>query len=115
MLYVAEELVGMGGLCGIQWENRLAEISLILDPYVCCKGLGSEAVDLLLLEAFGNMGLKTIFGECYMCNPAWQFWKKMKTKYSGQETILPNRKLWEGRYYDSLYFSIDADSIIQPS
>jgi len=102
----------MGGITNIHWENRIGEISLLIRKNREKEGLGSEAVRLLLFEAFGNMGLKTVFGECYMCNEAWKFWKKIKTKYDGQETILPNRKLWKGRFYDSLYFSIDADGFV---
>ncbi len=98
----------MGGITNIQWEYRIGEIGLVIDPQVRCKGFGSEAVKLFLSEAFGNMGLKTVYGECYMCNDAWKFWRKIKEQYGGQETILPNRKLWKGKFYDSLYFSIDS-------
>jgi len=105
----------MGGITNIQWENRIGEISLIVRPFKRGKGRGIEAADLLLAEAFGNMGLKTVFGECYMCNEAWHFWKKIKEMYGGLETILPNRKLWKGTFYDSYYFSIDADGFIFPA
>ena len=100
-------------MTGIQWENRIAEISLILDPKQAGKGIGKESVVLLLEEAFGNMGLKTVFGECYECNDAVEFWKKEVAKYKGFETRMPNRKLWKGKFYDSYYFSIDEDSFIQ--
>ncbi len=102
-------MVGMGGITNIQWENRIGEISLIIKPELAKKGFGSDAIDMLLSKAFGNMGLKTVFGECYMCNDAWKFWRKIKEHYKGMETILPNRKLWKGRFYDSLYFSIDCE------
>jgi len=105
----------MGGITNIQWENRIGEISLIIDPENTGRGLGSDAAEALLAEAFGNMGLKTVFGECYMCNEAWHFWKKIKTKYNGLETILPNRKLWKGVFYDSYYFSIDTDGFVFPT
>ena len=112
MAYSADDLVGMGGITNIQWENRLGEISLIIDPKQQGKQHGERAVGHLLEQAFGNMGLKTVFGECYMCNEAWKFWKKIVTEHAGQETILPNRKLWKGRFYDSLYFSFDADCFV---
>lgn len=102
-------LLGMGGLTFIQWENRIAEISLILDPYFRGMGLGKEAVDLILAEGFDRMGLKTIFGECYCTHEGVEFWKKITQQYKGYETVLPNRKFWSGRFWDSLYFSIDAD------
>ena len=103
--------MGMGGLTYIQVENRLAEISLILDPEVRGMGLGEQAVDLLLAEGFDRMGLKTIFGECYECNPdGVVFWNKVRDKYSGFSTWLPCRKFWAGEFHSSLYFSIDANS-----
>jgi len=100
---------GMGGLTYIQWENRIAEISLILSPAVRSKGLGEQAVDLLLAEGFDRMGLKTIFGECYYCNDAHEFWLKITEGFGGYITRLPNRKFWAGQFWDSLYFSIDGD------
>lgn len=99
---------GMGGLTGIEWENRIAEISLIIDPLLRRKGYGAKAVELILHEGFGNMGLATIYGECYECNPALPFWQKLCIKYRGYTTILPRRKFWAGRYYDSLYFSLSC-------
>ncbi len=112
MVY-SDKLVGMGGITNIQWENRLGEISLIIDPKEQGKQHGRRAVGGLLGEAFGNMGLKTVFGECYWCDSgAVAFWKRMTTEHAGQETVLPNRKLWKGRFYDSLYFSFDADCFV---
>jgi len=111
--------IGMGGIENIQWENRLGEISLIIDPTQTGNGLGKEAVDLLLDQAFNYLNLQTVWGECYCCNPAWEFWQKITERYKGRYytgdnpptrwTHLPNRKFWKGEYYDSLYFSIDRD------
>jgi len=104
------ELIGMGGMTYIQWENSIAEISLIIKPGMQGKGYGLVAVEKLLNHAFNNMGLKTVFGECYLCNDAHNFWRKITAKYKGYETTLPNRKFWDGEYHDSLYFSIDKDN-----
>lgn len=102
-------LIGMAGLENIEWENGTAEISLILNSDYRGKGCGSRAVDILLDKGFNNMGLRTIYGECYYCNPAIYFWRKIINRYGGYETILPKRKLWNGEYYGSLYFSIDKE------
>jgi len=100
--------VGMGGLTGIQWENRIAEISLIIHQHWRNRGIGQIAAALLLDEGFGNLGLKTIFGECYLCNcNTVQFWKFFARVYFGYTTTLPNRKYYKGKFWDSLYFSID--------
>ena len=100
-------LVGMGGLINIEWHNRLAEISLIIDPKLRDKGYGEKTVDLLLDQAFNYLNLQTVFGECYLCNPGWEFWGDITDKHNGKILLLPNRKFWKGTYYDSLYFSID--------
>jgi RimJ/RimL family protein N-acetyltransferase len=103
--------IGMGGLTSIQWENRIAEISLILAPGERYKNIGSSAADLILNEGFRSMGLKTVYGECYYCNAAGiNFWKKYieTSDICIYSTKLPNRKFRNGLFYDSLYVSIDA-------
>lgn len=104
------DLIAFGGLADIQWENRIAEVSLIVDPDMQRSGFGSDAVDMLLDEAFNKLNLKTVFGECYKSNSAVDFWFRLTEKYEGYKTILPNRKYWNGEYYDALYFSIDAET-----
>ena len=103
------DLEAFGGLTYIQWENRIAEISLIVDPDLQRTGIGSDCVEQLLDEAFNKLNLKTVFGECYKSNPAHEFWFRVAKKYEGYTTVLPNRKFWEGEYHDSLYFSIDSE------
>jgi RimJ/RimL family protein N-acetyltransferase len=101
-------LVAMVGLTGIEWENGMAEISLITDPAKAGKGIGSGALELLLREGFDVMGLATIYGECYLCNPAIGFWQRMCERYNAYTTTLPRRKRWAGKLWDSLYFSIQT-------
>jgi RimJ/RimL family protein N-acetyltransferase len=95
-------LIGMAGLTGIEWENRISEVSLILDPAQRGKGYGEAALTLLLEQAFANLNLHIVYGECYECNSSVGFWRKMLPTYT---TTLPQRKYWQGKYYDSLYFS----------
>lgn len=106
---VVDGFLGCGGLTNIQWENRIAEISLILDPNCRGKGLGAAAVDLLFTEAFDRMGLKTVFGECYYTHAGVEFWLNVGDRYNGFRARLPNRKFWAGKFFDSLYFSIDVE------
>jgi RimJ/RimL family protein N-acetyltransferase len=101
-------LLAVGGLTDVEWENGLAEISLIVNPENRADGVGSDCVDMLLDEAFNKMNLQTVTGECYECNPGIKFWYRVIEKYNGYKTILRNRKFWNGKYYDSLYFSIDC-------
>jgi len=104
------KFLGMGGITYISWENRIGEITLIIDPEKRKDGLGEKAVDLLLDQAFNHLNLKTVFGECYGANEkGCSFWQSITVKYNGFTTALPNRKYWKGVYENSLYFSIDKD------
>jgi len=102
--------IGVGGITHIQWENRIGEISLILDPQLRGTGLGKKAAYALLDHAFGELNLKTVIGECYFCNTAVEFWRSLARAFNGFETTLPNRKYYGGRYWDSYYFSIDQEA-----
>ena len=104
------QLVGMAGLTYIQWENSLAEITLIIDPVKQNQGLGERAVDLILDYAYNTLNLKTVFGEAYLSNPAVDFWKKVVDRYQGYSTMLPDRKYWSGKFWDSLYFSVSKEN-----
>jgi len=109
-MYNDDKFVGFGGITYIQWENSIGEISLIVNNEYRDKGFGGEAVNLLLDMSFNYLNLKTVFGECYSNNPAKEFWLKISKKYNAVIVTLPNRKFWEGRYHDSIYFSIDRDT-----
>lgn len=111
-IYSKKEFIGMVGIENIQWENRIGEISLIISPVEQGNGYGKQAVDLVLREAFKNMNLKTVWGECYYCNPAIGFWRKIINKYNAKEAALLNRKYYNGHYWNSLYFSIDRDAVV---
>ena len=96
---------GVGGITNIQWENRICEISLVINPKNRRMGIGSEAVQLIKYEAFNSLNLHTLFGEVYGC-ANMDFWKSCKPDYM---TTLPNRKYWNGKYHDSMYFSWSKD------
>jgi RimJ/RimL family protein N-acetyltransferase len=98
--------VGLGGLTYIQWENRCAEISLILSPSFRRRKLGQRAVLELYRTAFNELNLNMVFGECYQSNNAYGFWEKDTKRYGGDVAILRQRKYWAGCYWDSLYFSV---------
>jgi RimJ/RimL family protein N-acetyltransferase len=101
--------IGMCGLLNIEWENSLGEISIILKPISQGMKNGTAAVHMLLDRGFNQLNLKTIYGECYESNSAIKFWKKISNTYNAINVYMPNRKYWEGKYYHSLYFSIDKE------
>jgi RimJ/RimL family protein N-acetyltransferase len=106
-------LIGMAGLTDIQWENGIAEISLLLGPAWRGAGRGRCAVALVLEEAFSRLRLETVFGEVYQCNPATAFWLAIAKQYGGWVTTLPRRKWWDGRLWNSVYFSISREQWLQ--
>ena len=105
-VYDGQEFIGLAGLTDIEWENGLAQIGLTLSPMHPRKGYGRRSFQMVLDEAFGNMGLKTVYGECYECNPAIDFWVKVTEERGGYSTMIPRRKLWQGQLYDALHFTV---------
>lgn len=105
------DFVGMGGWTNIQWENSIAEISVVIDPKKRREGLGWGAVKVLLDEAFLHLNLKTCIAECYECGNLG-FWEKVAKYYHAYTTRLPARKFWDGKYWGSLYLSIDRDRYV---
>ena len=99
--------VGMVGLVNISWENRSAEISLVIDPSLQKQGYGEGGLMLLLHEAFKNMNLDNVYGECYWCSPNLGFWQFMCEKYRAETSVLPLRKFSNGEYHNSLYFNFN--------
>lgn len=102
-----EVFVGMCGFVNISWENRSAEISLVIDPQLHKQGRGEDSLLLLLHEAFKNMNLENVYGECYWCSPALGFWQHICEKYGAEHVLLPTRKYWNGEYHNSLYFNFN--------
>jgi len=102
-------MAGMAGLTYIQWENGLAELSLIIDPQQRGKGVGQQAVALLLEQAFGRLRLETVCFECYHCNGGLAFWQTIAEKYGAYTTMLPRRKFWLGCLWDAMYGSISKE------
>jgi RimJ/RimL family protein N-acetyltransferase len=102
-------LIGMIGLENIEFENRRAEVSIIINPEYKGKGYGTEAVDLLLEQGFNYLNLENIWGECYKSNKAIEFWKMIVVKYKAHSFDMPNTEYWSGEYYGSTYFNINKE------
>lgn len=100
------KLVGYGGIENIQWENSIGEISLLIDPSKRGRGIGNEAACMIIKEGFNRLNLNTIYGECYLSNPAVNFWRNVSKTFNSIETILPRRKFLNGTYYDSIVFTM---------
>lgn len=116
--YWIAEAMGIGravaivGLTNLQWENRIAEVSLVVDPAKRGHGYGALALAAVMREGFCNLGLLTICGEAYQTNPALAFWEKMIERYQGTSVILPRRKWWGGQLHDAVYFTFAAEQTL---
>lgn len=111
-----EIFIGMCGLENIRWENRLAEISLLLDPQYPMEKYSEEALRLLLEQGFLNMNLRNIFTEVYECNPNIDVWLAIFQGYLRANCIvpvLPNRKYWNGQYYNSVYLNFLKEDFLE--
>ena len=97
--------IGIAGLSPIEFENGLAEVSLVLDQACIGKGYGGAAFSLLLAEAFEALRLEQAVAEIYLSNPAVGFWERMADKHGAVRTTLPKRKFVGGQFHDSLYLS----------
>ena len=102
-----DEIVGIGGMTYICPVNNTAEISIVLNPQRRGDGFGREAVNAILRFGFDALNIDVIYGECYLCSKSIGFWLKvLSSENDVRWSILPDRKFWRGRYWDSLYFSI---------
>ena len=111
-VYDDDKFVAMGGVENIIWENGLAELSVLVFEKYRKQGYGKQAVAMFLDNAFNYLGLENVYGECYLCNSIGVvFWKTIIKKYKAYKTILPNRKYYKGKYWDSIYFNIKKSNI----
>jgi RimJ/RimL family protein N-acetyltransferase len=102
------KFIGMGGLTNIEWENRQAEISLIINPALQKEGHGKEAVRLLLDQGFNHLNLDLVYGECFECG-AIAFWQSIVKRYSAKTRWLRKGKVMNGQRHRTMYFEIDDE------
>jgi len=62
--FIAEELIGMGGIENISWENSIGELSVLVNPEKRGKGFGKQIVHEILNQAFNFLNLENVFAEC---------------------------------------------------
>jgi len=100
----------MVGLVNISFENRNAEISIVIDPDARKRGYGKQALELLLQEGFNRLNLDNIYGESYTCNPSIDFWINICKEKTVDFVELQNRKYVDGKYHNSIYFNFMRES-----
>jgi hypothetical protein len=105
------DFIGMVGLENMQWESRLAEISLLISPDYADKS--EEALSLLLHEGFMNMNLVNIYTEVYACSPYRKFWLEQAVKYGCIISVLPCRKYYNNTYWPSHYINFNKGDYLE--
>jgi RimJ/RimL family protein N-acetyltransferase len=105
-----DEIIGFGGIENVIWEYRTGEISILIGKEFRRLRYGECAVLMILSQAFNSMNMHNIWGECYTCGNT-EFWKKIlgESNYKIEFRTLPNRKYYNGLYWDSLYFNIGGE------
>ena len=104
------KLVAMGGLTGIDYSIRKAELYIFVDPFFQSKGTGTEATRILCKYGFDTLGLNKIFLVTNESNiPAQKVYEKIGFKLEGRlraETIVA------GQVEDRLYYGLFKDELL---
>lgn len=102
-----DELIGVCGLCYINWINGTADLSLYIgknDCYIDEEGSAEETCKLLFKYAFEELRLNKIWTEIYTIDEKKiNLYKKLGMKIDG---ILRENYYHDGRFIDSFLFSI---------
>jgi len=103
-IWVEITLVGVCGLCYINWVYRTAEISLYVAPGWEITDVGAKALELLKQKAFEEFNLHRLWAEVY------EFDTAKIALFEGAGYVLEGRlrehafKL--GKYHDSLMYGL---------
>ena len=97
-------LIGVCGLCNINWVNKTAEISLYIAPAYQGKGHATQALDLLRQKAFEEFNLHRLWAEIFSFNIA------SITLFEKCGYVLEGRMVEHvfkaGKYNDSLIYGL---------
>ena len=108
-LWNKDKIIGMCGIENIQWENRFGEISLLLNHGMITDENLQKSLKLILHEGFNKLNLENIFTEVYECSHMHMLWIESANKHNAKLVVLPNRKYWNGKYYDSEYINFNKE------
>ncbi|MHD0315032.1 GNAT family N-acetyltransferase [Fusobacterium varium] len=101
------EIIGVCGLCYINWINGSADLSLYIgkdNVYIDEVGYAEESCQLLFKYGFNELRLNKIWTEIYLIDEKKiKLYKKIGMKIDG---ILRENYFYDGKYIDSYIFSI---------
>ena len=95
--------VGVCGLTSHDRNNRIAELSIYIDPSKQKRGFSTPAFKTLMNHGFKNLNLHSIWCECFTGNPVISVVKKVGFKQDG---VSREAYFKEGKYIDAELFSI---------
>jgi len=96
------KLVGVCGLCNINWVNRAAEVSLYIVPER--PGVSELALELLRQKAFEEFGLRRLWAEVYDFR-AVSIARLERCGYV-LEGRMREHVFKQGKYHDSLIYGL---------
>lgn len=97
-----KHLVGAGGLCGIDWVNRSAEISIYLGKGYIDQAVAPEALYALMAYGFCTLGLRRLWAEVYDFDS--RKIHLLETMEFSPEAIYSESYWREGRWVNSLIY-----------
>jgi RimJ/RimL family protein N-acetyltransferase len=99
--------VGNGGLFGIDWQNRVAEIGIhIGEKKYWDQGFGTRVMQLFIQHGFDNLNLNRIWLRVFETNPrAIRSYEKAGFVHEG--------KYRQGQYLEGKYVDVMIMSVLQ--
>ena len=99
-------IVGTCGLSDYSAIHRTAEFSLLIGPEYHRKGYGERALRELLTYGFDNLGLRIIWGETFVGNPAQKLFEKLGFVKTG---VHRERYYKFGKVVDAICFDMKKE------
>jgi len=98
-------LVGVCGLCYIDWVGRTAEVSIYVGLHTYRKkGIGTQVLKLLKEKAFNEFNLHRIWAEIYETNTiSIALFEKAGYEFEGR---LKEHAFQDGEYRDALMYGL---------
>lgn len=97
-------LIGVCGLCNINWVNKTAEVSLYIAPAHQSKGYATQVLGLLRQKAFEELNLHRLWAEIFSSNHvSVQLFEKCGYVLEGRMT---EHVFKAGQYHDSLIYGL---------
>ncbi len=108
---LAEETIGEISLKNIRWFNRKAEFSVFLKKDARGRGLGKQALEMLMEYVFLTMNLHRLEAEVIAYNKTMQaILEKMGFQPEGE---LREAKYFNGKYYSIFRFGLLRKEYLQ--